>query len=317
MTQSNARFHRGAGRWSAAIAGLALAVVLGPATGCITYPPGWDAEEQGNDPYESVNRPIFAFNDGLDRYVLDPVAEGWEFITPRFVRTGLDNFFTNLQFPRRLLANLGQAEVVQAGSETGRFLVNTTAGVAGFLDVASWIGMELYDEDFGQMFGRWGIPPGPYWVVPVVGACNPRDGFGGIFDTALDGRNAVTGLGFLATVNERAIADPQIEQARDAALDLYVFVREGYTERRKALVRDEDYRRELGPARPETGDDLYDDELYDDELYDVDGAVGDEAETGEGSPEAPEGGADGVSEGSEAGAVEREDGMEGEGDARE
>jgi len=249
-----------------------LAVALGPAAGCITYPPGWDVEEQGRDPYESVNRPIFAFNDGLDRYLLDPVAEGWEFITPRFVRTGLDNFFTNLQFPRRLLANLGQAKAVQAGSETGRFLVNTTAGVAGFLDVASWIGMELYDEDFGQMFGYWGIPAGPYWVVPIAGACNPRDGFGGIFDTALDGRNAVTGLGVLATVNERAIADPQIEQARRAALDLYVFVREGYIERRRALVRDEAYDEDLAPTPSPSEEE----DLYDTDLYDVDAAVGGE-----------------------------------------
>lgn len=258
---------------------LALATVL-PAGGCVTYPPGWSVEEKGRDPYQSVNRPIFSFNDGVDRWVLRPISKGWDFIMPDPVQRSLRKFFTNLQFPRRFLANLGQGELVHAGSELGRFLLNTTVGVVGLFDPATHLGMGFYDEDFGQMFGRWGIPAGPYWVLPILGASNPRDALGLPFDLFLDGRNAVTGLGVLATVNERALLDPQIQAARDAALDLYVFTRDGYISRREALVRNDAVTELVSPKTP-IHDELYEIEDAElegdtpgDPLYDVDEATG-------------------------------------------
>lgn len=220
---------------------VALCVALGPLSGCITYPPGWNVEERGRDPYEGVNRAFFSFNRGVDRWILDPLATGWTWITPRAVRVSIDKFFTNLQFPRRLLANLGQGQVVEAGSELGRFLLNTTVGLVGFFDPATHLGMELYDEDFGQMFGAWGIPAGPYWVIPIFGPSNPRDGIALPLDLALDLRNVspVPGPGLLAAVNVRALLDPQIRAAEEAALDLYVATRDAHIERRAALVRNE------------------------------------------------------------------------------
>jgi phospholipid-binding lipoprotein MlaA len=271
-------------------AAAALVVGLGPLGGCITYPPGWNVEEKGRDPYESINRPIFSFNRGIDRWILDPLAAGWSFITPKAFRVSLDKFFINLQFPRRLLANLGQGQVVEAGSELGRFLLNTTVGLVGFFDPATHVGMKLYDEDFGQMFGAWGIPAGPYWVIPVFGPSNPRDGLALPLDLALDLRNAspVPGPGLIATVNVRALLDKQIHAAEDAALDLYVATRDGHITRRAALVRNEDVGGTLeGHARS-------------DDLYQID--IG-EPEPGapEAEPAVPESGSDAGAEGSEGG----------------
>jgi phospholipid-binding lipoprotein MlaA len=228
-----------------------------PVQGCITYPPGWDVETQGRDPYERVNRAFFGFNRGLDRWILRPLSRGWTFITPRAVRTHVDKFFVNLQFPRRFLANLGQAEMVGAGSELGRFVINTTVGIVGFFDPASRMGLRMYDEDFGQMFGRWGIPAGPYWVIPVLGPSNPRDGVAAPFDLILDLRNLspVPGPGLLAAINARALIDPQITAAQEAALDLYVATREASIDRRRALVANED--RDVRRARMAVPDELY------------------------------------------------------------
>jgi phospholipid-binding lipoprotein MlaA len=235
-----------------------LCAALCPAAGCVTYPPGWSVEEKGRDPYEGVNRGIFGFNRGVDRWVLEPLATGWDFIMPDPVERSIDKFFTNLQFPRRLLANLGQGEVVHAGSELGRFLLNTTVGIVGLFDPATHLGMQLYDEDFGQMFGRWGIPAGPYWVIPIFGPSNPRDGLALPFDMVLDLRNAspVPGPGLLAAINTRSLLDEQIEAAEEAALDLYVATRDAHIERRAALVRNEDVGDSAVSGRART-DDLY------------------------------------------------------------
>ena len=158
---------------------------------------------------------------------------------------------------------------MRAGSELVRFITNSTVGLAGFFDPATRIGLGKYNEDFGQMFGRWGFPSGPYWVIPIVGPSNPRDGFGYIFDSAL---NPLAYFGPIATlittipamVNGRAIAAEQIDLARAAALDYYVFVRDAYIQRRLAQIRNE----ELPGSEP--GGRLAD-EFYEvpDDLYEV------------------------------------------------
>ncbi len=270
----------------------ALVAGLGPLGGCVTYPPGWNVEEKGRDPYEGMNRAFFSFNRGIDRWILDPLAAGWTFITPKAVRVSLDKFFINLQFPRRLLANLGQGQVVEAGSELGRFLLNTTVGIVGLFDPASHLGMKLYDEDFGQMFGAWGIPAGPYWVIPVFGPSNPRDGLALPLDLALDLRNAspVPGPGLIAAVNVRALLDKQIEAAEEAALDLYVATRDAHITRRAALVRNEEVGGTLtGHAR---SDDIYEIDIGEPEPAAPEG----EAAAPDGGAGTPEAGEDGGGE---------------------
>jgi len=236
-----------------------LAVAL-PLAGCVTYPRNWDVEDKGPDPYEGSNRGVFGFNEGVDDYVLAPLATGWEFVTFEGLRKSVQKFFINLGFPRRFVANLGQGQVKEAGSEVGRFALNTTVGLLGFFDPATHLGMRRYDEDFGQMFGRWGIGTGPYWVLPLFGPSNPRDTVGLAFDALFDVRTiaAVTPVITLAwtsvvdTVNRRAIYDEDIDRAREASLDFYAFTRDAYIERRKALIANEDVRETL-PA-PVPGD---------------------------------------------------------------
>ncbi len=200
--------------------------------GCATtrYPDG----SINHDPVEGSNRGVFSFNRGLDEYVLEPVADGWAFITPNGLVVAFDRFFTNLKFPVRFLTNLGQGEIVQSGAEVGRFIVNTTIGILGFFDLATPMGIGFYEEDFGQMFGRWGIPSGAYWMVPIVGPSSPRDLVGFFFDSVF---NLLPWFGTpVALVNSRAIAAPQIDLAEETALDYYVFVRDAYIQRRNAQV---------------------------------------------------------------------------------
>jgi phospholipid-binding lipoprotein MlaA len=251
---------------------LAALLLLGAWVGCATP----SAPVSESDPLQSANRPIFAFNLKVDDWILRPVARGWTFVTPEGVRIAFDKFFTNLAFPVRFVTNLGQGEVVHSGSEVGRFLLNTTVGIAGFFDPASHLGMQRYDEDFGQMFGRWRIASGPYWVLPLIGPSNPRDTVGWVFDTALNLRTWLfpyfTGS-TVYLVNERALADQQIQASREAAFDYYIFVRDAYLQRRRAQILDRG-EVELEPAlESDATEDLYelDEDFYetDDDFYDV------------------------------------------------
>lgn len=254
-----------------------LALCLLPASACVTYPDGWEGSRDGGDPYEGANRKVFAFNEGVDKYFLDPLATGWEFITFRGLRNAVDNFFVNLAFPRRFLTNMGQGEFEQAGAEAGRFLLNTTLGVAGIFDPASRVGMKLYDEDFGQMFGHWGIGPGPYWVVPLLGPSNPRDTVGLAFDLLFDVRTVTAAFpvftlawtGVVQSVNRRAMLDEDIDRARDAALDFYIFTRDAYGQRREALIGNE----AAGDSLYETDPDPVEDDLYEIDTGDASGDV--------------------------------------------
>jgi phospholipid-binding lipoprotein MlaA len=189
------------------------------------------------DPWQGMNRPVFQFNDGVDRYVLRPVSRGWTFITFEGLRDSVAKFFYNASFPSRFVSNVGQAEGQQAITEVARFLVNTTVGVAGFFDPATRWGLPRRDEDIGQMFGRWGIPTGPFWVVPLMGPSDPRDFAGSVFDTALSPLTwFVPGAGVVSVVNSRARADKRIEAARESALDYYVFVRDAFLQYRSSAV---------------------------------------------------------------------------------
>ena len=196
--------------------------------GCARTP----ESQQIHDSLEPVNRPIFTANRGIDDYALGPVARGWRKITPAPVRNSISNFDYNLAFPTRFLSSLGQGEGVQASREVVRFLINSTAGVGGLFDWAGKLGLARGEEDFAQMFARWGIAPGPYLVVPLAGPSTPREVVGDVMSIALNPLTwlGVPGLDVLFLVNGRAQADDKIEAAKRASLDYYVFARDAYVQ---------------------------------------------------------------------------------------
>lgn len=193
------------------------------------------------DPWEGFNRAIYRFNDTLDRYALRPVAKGYRKVTPQAVRTGVSNFFLNLRSPVVVLNDLLQGKVKQAGADTVRFVVNSTVGVVGVLDVATRIRLPAHDEDFGQTLGVWGLPAGPYLVMPFFGPSSVRDAAG-------FGVDAVSNPRRYAISNELdwVLVGVDVVNSRASLLDLediiqgdrYLFIRDLYLQRREYSVRD-------------------------------------------------------------------------------
>lgn len=213
---------------------LGMAMLLG---GCATT--------AGNkDPMEGFNRTMFAFNEGLDAAIIRPVAKGYEFVAPTFVRTGVTNFFSNVADVFIAVNNLLQGKPVEAASDAGRFLVNSTVGILGLLDVATEWGLEKHDEDFGQTFGRWGMDTGAYLFLPVFGPRDVRDGIGLVFDIAADplvninDMSVRNSLAALYIINNRAMLLPADKIIDEAALDKYSYLRDAYLQRRRSLVFD-------------------------------------------------------------------------------
>jgi phospholipid-binding lipoprotein MlaA len=233
----------------------AAALCAGLVAACAVQHPG--AVRPDYDPIEPVNRKIFWFNDTVDTYVLEPVATGWNAVVPRRVRRSLSNFFTNLRFPIVATNDLLQGKLADAAGDVGRFAVNTTAGVLGFFDPASGVGLEAHEEDFGQTLGRWGVPPGPYLVLPFLGPSDARDAAGLGADYALSvtpffvDQFILLGARVGDVTNERSLILKEVRNAKAAAFDYYVFVRNAYIQRRRALVRDD------AEASREQAEDLY------------------------------------------------------------
>jgi phospholipid-binding lipoprotein MlaA len=195
------------------------------------------------DPWERFNEKTFWFNhDVLDRYALKPVATVWAKI-PDPARQGLANAFHNLAMPDRLVNEVLQARFQEAGSEVAGFLLNTTVGVAGFVDVASRAGLKESDADAGQTLGVYGAGPGPYLVVPFLPPLTVRDGIGYAVDSLLDPLSwfvtpfaADFGRAAAKTINERADNLKLYQDVEDASLDLYAAVRNGYLQRRQKSI---------------------------------------------------------------------------------
>lgn len=229
-----------------------LLAALSLAAGCASGPP--------EDPWQSFNKPVFRFNEAADRYALRPVAKGWTFITFEGLRHSVQRFFFNAAFPSRFVSSLGQGDGGKAADEAGRFIVNTTVGIAGLFDPATHFGFPRHDEDIGQMFGRWGIPPGPFLMLPLLGPANPRDAVGMVGDLALSPFLWIPvptyGTGILNVINSRALSDNEIQNARRTALDFYVFVRDAYVQNREAAVRNQEQKSRAKGGTPY--DDLYD-----------------------------------------------------------
>jgi phospholipid-binding lipoprotein MlaA len=196
------------------------------------------------DPLEGVNRGIYKFNDTMDNVFVRPAAEAYRDLVPAAIRTGVSNFFSNIQDVLVALNNLLQGKLPDAINNVGRILVNTTLGVLGVIDVATDLGVEKQNEDFGQTLGRWGFGPGPYVVIPFLGPSSLRDAVGLVGDWKSDPltyvdptrtRNQLYGVYYVSRRSELLEASRILETA---ALDPYEFVRDGYLQRRRSLVHD-------------------------------------------------------------------------------
>ncbi|HSW52169.1 MAG TPA: VacJ family lipoprotein [Sulfuricaulis sp.] len=202
-------------------------------------------QDNARDPLEGFNRAMYTFNDKFDRYLLKPVAKGYRAITPKPVSRSISNFFSNLRDPGIMLNNLLQGKPKQAASDLGRFLVNTTLGIAGLFDVASKMGMEKHNEDFGQTLGKWGVGEGPYLVLPFLGPSTLRDGAALPVDwqtyppNHMEEQSTRNKMLVVEVVDKRAQyleAGDILEQA--AGQDPYIFVREAYRQRRVNQIYD-------------------------------------------------------------------------------
>lgn len=221
------------------LAGLALA---GLTTLCAAAEPAGPVSPQ--DPLERYNRSMFSFNDALDRAVLKPVAEGYRQVLPELVRSGVDNFFGNLGDVWSAANHLLQGKLVGASQMTLRVATNSIFGLGGVLDPATEFGLERQSEDLGQTLGRWGMPPGPYLVLPLLGPSTLRDTAAMPVDRAATPINAindagtVAGLSGLQLISTRAGLLGAGKLLDDVALDRYSFLRDAYLARRRNQVYD-------------------------------------------------------------------------------
>lgn len=227
----------------ASLPALACAVLLaGPAAA----QPGTDMRNP--DPYEHWNRRVFGFNQSLDAHLLRPAALAWRRVVPSVIREGLRNALSNLGEPVVFLNDMIQFRADDASVSLQRFVVNSTAGIAGVADVAKAHGRPHHDNGFGTTLGRYGLGPGPYIYLPVLGPGDGRDLFGSGVDTLLNprtwiGYSARTATGVAETVsgglNLRADADGELQTLRATSTDEYATLRSLYLQNRQAQIRGE------------------------------------------------------------------------------
>ena len=216
----------------------AALLLAGTLAGCAT--------SGGNpaDPLEPLNRAVFRFNDAVDGAVISPVAKGYRRIVPGILRTGISNFFSNLEDVWISVNDVLQGKFQQGAEDLTRVIFNSTFGLAGVLDFASDAGLPKHNEDFGQTLGRWGVGSGAYLVLPFLGPSTVRDGFGLVFDTQadlvfqIDGVPVHNSLYGTRAINNRANLLDASSVIDQAALDKYSFVREVWLQRRRNLVHD-------------------------------------------------------------------------------
>ena len=206
------------------------------------------ATQANRDPLEGLNRVVYKFNDVTDKVVIKPVASGYKAITPSPIRTGVSNFFGNINTVISAINNLLQFKFSNAFSEAGRFVINSTFGVAGLIDVAGMDKVPVHKEDFGQTLGHWGVGNGAYLVLPFLGSSSLRDTTGLVVDTyAFDPISYVHHDGHVAAHNVlRGVQfldkRTQLLDAKDildnASLDSYAFTRDAYLQNRDTAVHD-------------------------------------------------------------------------------
>ena len=206
------------------------------------------ASQASKDPLEGFNRGVYKFNDVADKAVIKPVAKGYKAIAPTPVRIGINNFFNNLRSITYVLNNLLQLKFANAFSEAGRFDINTTFGLAGFIDVAGMDKIPVHKEDFGQTLGHWGVGTGAYLVLPFLGPSTIRDTTGLIVDTiSSDPITYTHNIGEIRLHNQLRTAQfldkrTELLDASDivdeASLDPYAFMRDAYLQHRENAVYD-------------------------------------------------------------------------------
>ncbi len=222
------------------IINLLLLTVLG---GCASSPKNPD------DPWEDWNRGTQKFNDEFDEFILKPMAKGYLDITPEAVDTGVTNFFNNIDDIGVTINDLLQFKFIQAGMDMSRFLVNTTIGIAGVMDVATRIDLPKHNEDFGQTLGVWGIPSGPYLVLPFFGPSSPRGTVGLLGDVLADPLTYTLFAGFAVSAASSAAEIVDITDTRaglmttskivnEAAINRYDFIKDSYQQHREYLIND-------------------------------------------------------------------------------
>jgi phospholipid-binding lipoprotein MlaA len=243
------------GRIVSRLANAAIAAGALLLAGCATVPP--DAGKNPRDPLERVNRNVFAFNDGFDRYFLRPVAKGYVWLLPRGVRQCINSGFANIGEIRNAVNDILQVKAAGAATDTGRLAINSTLGVLGCFDVASKMGLQRRHEDFGLTLARWGVGTGPYLVLPLLGPSDVRDGIGLAPDAytnpinyvqvaPVSDRYAVTGVFLIDTRADLLDATDLVDRT---ALDRYQFTRDAYLQRRFNLQYEGN-----PPQRPEEDD---------------------------------------------------------------
>jgi phospholipid-binding lipoprotein MlaA len=232
----------------------AIAILL-MTVGCASTP----GRTHSEDPWEGLNRGVYKFNDTLDRAALKPVAKGYKKITPRWFRAGVGNFFTNLSYPSTILNQFLQGKPGLGFKDTGRFLLNSTIGIAGLLDVATPLGLPANDEDFGQTLAKWGVGSGPYLTMPFFGPSSLRDAPSRIFDYFLGPLEyidepwevtwSLRALDIVHSRSELLSLDPTLQNA----FDPYAFIRDAWVQQREFAIYD-------GNPPPETLDEEFMDE---------------------------------------------------------
>ena len=223
---------------------LSLALASLVLSGCATY--SGNSMSDSNDPWQTVNRPVFAVNDAFDQALFKPLAKGYDAITPQPVKTGVTNFFSNLNEIDNALNNLFQGKPNQFGTSIGRLAINSTIGLAGIIDVASHIGLTHAPEDLGQTIGALGAGAGPYVVLPLLGSSSVRDMPGRILSMYLNPlawlddvsfRNIMIGVN---AVDSRSNLLTKEDIASEISDDKYTLYKDAYLEQREFDIADGD-----------------------------------------------------------------------------
>ena len=209
---------------------------------CATLPAG--ATQDPRDPLERINRTTFKFDDALAHKVALPIARGYQKVTPKPIRQGIANVFENAHTPVVMVNDLLQAKFAAFGLETSRLLLNTTVGLGGLLDPATQLGLPKEDNDFGRTLGTWGLHPGPYLVLPLLGPSDFRDGFAKLVDQFAEPQNyignnrvryAIYPVEIVNTFSESLLPTYQLLDQQNA-FDRYAFARNAYLQQRNFLI---------------------------------------------------------------------------------
>jgi len=218
---------------------LSLYLILLVLTGCAS------TGENKDDPWEGWNRGVYQFNMAIDSAIAKPVTKGYKAITPDFVETGVSNVFSNITDVPNMLNNLLQGKVIDSFSDLGRFVINSTVGIAGLWDPATSIGLKKHDEDFGQTLGAWGVGSGPYMMLPLLGPSTLRDTAAFPVNSETDLINQIDHIPtrnqtkLLELIDKRSALLEYDDLLKDA-IDEYAFIRDTYLQNRKYKVLDGD-----------------------------------------------------------------------------